>query len=621
TITEFNASFASHTTQSAFEIRNQDINAKLISVFSTRVIVKGLNNEAEIYCIDIDLSAQKQAEQQANILSQALEQSPMSVVITDPNGIIEYVNETFEQTSGYKSAEVIGQPANVLKSDTTAPSLYKNLWHKISNGQAWQGEFQNKKKDGSLFWEQAYIAPVIDSHNKTSRYLAVKHDITAQKEQEQKIIYQAHFDNLTGLPNRFLSLDRLDYLLRDAKRLSQKVAVLFLDFDDFKKVNDTLGHHEGDQLLIEAARRLTSVIRASDVVGRLGGDEFIVLIPHHNDPNSVAIVAEKLLKQFRQPFQLASRKLVSTISIGIATYPDDGNCSEELLKQADAAMYSSKSQGRNTYTFYTEKMNQDLARRVLIEEKLRLALANNELFVCYQPLINFGSNKIDGAEALLRWYNPILGKVRPDEFIPIAEQTGLIIEIGQFVMAQAIEQISLWRTRYDCNLYISINVSPLQFRQASLIEQTLKLLDQFQLPASAIEFEITEGLLVSGNECVEQALNQLSECGIGLAMDDFGTGYSSLNYLRNYPFDTLKIDKSFIDHIASVPADLKLVSAAISMGHALNLRVIAEGVEDQGQQKLLEQLGCDIGQGYLFGKPVVASEFEQQHFASPRRLN
>jgi len=598
----------------ASELTLHDAKGNPVTVFSTHVMINGINDEREMYCVDIDLRAQKAAELRATTLSQAIEQSPMSVIITNPSGVIEYVNGTFERTSGYVSHEVVNQPVSMLRSDKTPDAVYKQLTQALRSGRPWQGEFESLRRNGESYWEQVHLAPVTGLNKQVTHYLAVTNDITQQKQQEQKILQQAHFDSLTGLPNRFLALDRLSQMLADAKRNRHKAAVLFLDFDDFKKVNDTLGHQIGDELLIEAARRLESVVRDNDVVGRLGGDEFIVLVKQENEAGTAAIVAEKLLEQFRKPFNLDGRDLVSTVSIGIAVYPQDGQTPAELLRQADSAMYHSKGEGRNTFHFYTEKMNVDVAHRVLIEEQLRLALSRNELYIHYQPLINLATRQVVGAEALIRWDNDQLGSVGPDEFIPIAEQTGLIGDIGLFVLYQAMKQVAHWRLSFNQEFRIAINVSPVQFRDRTLQDEVYSQLKFYHLPPSAIELEITEGVLVSGYANVESSLNEFSERGISIAMDDFGTGYSSLSYLRNYPFNTLKVDKSFVEDISFDGSDIELVSAAVCMGHGLHLKVVAEGIENQQQLDVLTRLNCDIGQGYFFGRPVTADEFEQRHF-------
>ncbi|MGX9463071.1 PAS domain S-box protein [Shewanella sp. A14] len=581
-----------------------------VAVYSSHTLINNTDNETELYCIDIDLSAQKKAEEHALTLSQAIEQSPISMVLTDTDGKIEYVNSAFVKISGYCAEEVLGQSTSMLKSGLTPKSLYKELWSAISKGHAWQGELQNRRKNGDIFWEHAHIAPIFDNAGVTKHYLALKQDVTQYKQQEEKILHQAHYDSLTGLPNRLLSLDRLSQMLKDAYRSNNNVAVLFLDLDDFKKVNDTLGHSVGDELLIQAASRLKNTIRDNDVVGRLGGDEFIVILNNIHDPAEVEIIASKLLKQFYTPFMLEHRELVSTISIGIALFPLDSEDPKELLRQADSAMYHSKDRGRNTYNFYTHQMNHDMNRRVRVEEQLRGALKREEFEVYFQPFVDIRSRKIIGAEALLRWNCAVLGQVTPDEFIPIAEQTGLIISIGQYVIESAFSAATEWQQKFNPRFKMAINVSPKQFRENKFVEMLESKLEKYQIHASTIELEITEGVLLSGDTVIDNNLTCINNIGISISMDDFGTGYSSLSYLRSYPFDTLKVDKSFINDITVDPGDLELVGAAIAMGHGLNLSVVAEGVETEEQYHLLNALKCDYGQGYLFSKPLPLEEFE-----------
>ena len=595
-----------------------DAHGNPVSIYSSLIMIKGIDDQPEIYCVDIDLRAQKFAEDHADTLSKALEQSPMSVIITDKHGIVEYVNSTFERSSGLCTKEITGQPISRLRSDKIPDYIYDNLVKDVASGKSWQGEMERVKLDGQICWEQVHVSPITDSNHNINHYLVVKNDITQQKEQEQKILYQAHFDSLTGLANRFLALEKLDFMLIQAKRYQEKIAVIFLDFDDFKKVNDTLGHQQGDQLLIEAAQRLKSTVRESDIVGRLGGDEFIILIHLSPDFSAVSLVANKILDQFREPFVLNDREFISTVSIGIATYPDDALTADEILQQADCAMYHSKNSGRNTLTFFTQQMNKEITRRVFIEQQLRLALTNDELYLNFQPFVELPSMKVIAAEALLRWYNPKLGQVEPQEFIHVAEQTGLIIDIGMFSIKKSIAQIAQWRREFNSKFYIAIYVSPRQCRDPHLVDDIKKLLEQYDLPPEAIELEITEGVLISGDSNVEQTLQQFSDAGFSVAMDDFGTGYSSLSYLRKYPFNTLKIDRSFTHNMTDITADLELVSAAILMGHGLKLTVITEGVETPEQLAKLSDLKCDIAQGFHLGRPVSADEFNHLHFGVVR---
>jgi diguanylate cyclase (GGDEF)-like protein/PAS domain S-box-containing protein len=544
------------------------------------------------------------AEEHLRTLSQAIEQSPASVMITDTDGKIEYVNRGFEHITGYSAAEVKGKDPSILQSGETPSGCYRELWQTLSGGGSWQGELENRRKNGETFWEYAHIAPVLDAKGDTIHYLAVKADITKQKLQEKQIQYQATFDSLTDLPNRFLSLDRLTQLINESHRSGKRVAVLFLDLDDFKKINDSLGHEAGDQLLTQAAMRIRSAVRKGDTVGRLGGDEFIVLLGGLSDPTDARFMAETLLARFRVPFLLEDRELVLTASVGIALYPDDGYTPAELLRNSDTAMYHSKEQGRNTFHYFTNSMNKEVSRRLQLEEQLHGALQRGELSLCYQPLIRVNNRELIGMEALLRWLNPKLGSVSPMEFVPIAEQTGLILKIGTFVLTTAVRQLAQWRQHLNKNLKMSINLSPRQFRDPYLITHIESILQENNVPANFLKLEITEGVLINGHDYVDNVLTELSELGVSIVMDDFGTGYSSMSYLRTYPFDVLKIDRSFVSNVTVDPANRELVNASIDMAHGLGLKVIAEGVETEGQLAHLANRGCDYAQGYLFGKPL-----------------
>ncbi|MCU7866856.1 MAG: diguanylate cyclase, partial [Candidatus Thiodiazotropha sp. (ex Lucinoma borealis)] len=372
-------------------------------------------------------------------------------------------------TTGYQLAEVKGEKSRFLESANLSKEVYLEIWKAIRNGQSWQGEYQNQKKNGGIFWEHANISPVLDESGKVCHLVSINEDITLRKQQEEHIFHQANFDALTGLSNRFLALDRLSQLINEAQRNKECVAVLFLDLDDFKKVNDTLGHDAGDKLLIEAATRLRSVVRASDTVGRLGGDEFIVLLSGITDAADAIPVAENILARFRDIFSVNSRELVLTTSIGIAAYPVDGNSASELLRNADSAMYHSKEQGRNTYSFFTDAMNQEVSRRLFLEEQLHGALERGEFRICYQPVIHIDSHRIVGFEALLRWHNPALGEVSPMEFIHIAEQTGHILPIGQYVLTRSLDRLAGWQQKYNQPFTMAINLSPRQFRDPNLV--------------------------------------------------------------------------------------------------------------------------------------------------------
>jgi len=462
---------------------------------------------------------------------------------------------------------------------------------------------------GRQYFSYLYTPYINDDHKIIGVIVTIRNE-TKRKLAEDKIQHQANYDSLTHLPNRFLALDRLTQHINEAHRNNEKVAVLFLDLDDFKKVNDTLGHETGDKLLIETSIRLLKGVRSEDTVGRLGGDEFIILINNLKSANEVQPIAHQLINQLHTPFCIENRDLIVTASIGIAIYPDNGSDSAALLRHADSAMYHAKSLGRNTYSFFTDEMNEEVSRRLVLEEQLHSALERNEFNVVYQPKIEPISEKIIGAEALLRWENKALGSVSPKEFIPIAEQTGIIVSIGEFVLNTACKQTVQWQNSYDKNLTIAVNLSPRQFRDSHLVESINNILSSTKMKPETLELEITEGVLMNATQQNDHALEELNKMGIQLAMDDFGTGYSSLSYLRQYPFDVVKIDQSFVRDITTDIADKELINAAIAMAHGLKLQVVAEGVETKEQLDILKALKCDFIQGYYFSKPIKAEAFE-----------
>jgi len=580
------------------------------SVFVSEVIRKmiEIDGQSQVLGIIRDIDEQVKAQEHIRTLSMAIEQSPVCVVISDTDGKIEFVNTAFENITGYSASEARGMNLLHLNSDVTADSRDNELWQILSSGREWQGELQSRKKNGEIFWEHSHFAPVINDTGAISHYLVVKEDISVRKQQEMQILQQAHFDSLTELPNRFLSLDRLSQLLSEAERNNEKVAVLFLDLDDFKKINDTLGHETGDKLLVESAARIHSALRSGDTVGRLGGDEFLVLLGGLDDSIDARPITEKLLSTFKDPFRIDGRELIQATSIGVAIYPDDGDNTSELLRKADAAMYHAKELDRNTYSFFTDAMNRDVSRRLTLEEQMHGALGRGEFEVHYQPKIEIGNGRIIGSEALLRWNNPALGNVSPVEFVPIAEQTGLIVPIGRFVLAEALANTVLWQHDYDADFHIAVNLSPCQFRDPQMVSYINEVIQQNNITRGSLELEITEGVLMAGHSYIDDLLVELKNIGVNIAMDDFGTGYSSMSYLRKFPFDILKIDRNFISDITVDQADRELINATIAMAHGLNLKVVAEGVETDGQLKYLKERGCDYAQGYLFSKPISADE-------------
>ncbi len=533
---------------------------------------------------------------------------PLTIGETDTNGNITYANRKALDSFGYTAGELEGG-LSIL--DMIAPrergKAASNAMKIMQGGEerSTGAEYAAVRKDGSIFPVLIYSAPILSKGKPIGMRIVVV-DIAVLKQQQEQVLHHAHFDSLTNLPNRFLALDRLAQLIKEAQRSGDRLAVLFLDLDGFKKINDTLGHETGDKLLVQAAERLRDSMRDDDTVGRLGGDEFIVLLGDLKDAADARPVAKNLLDQFRDTFLLDGRELILTASLGIAVYPEDGDNPTELIRNADSAMYYSKEQGRNTYHYFTDHMNRGAAQRLMLEEHLYGAFDRGELHIQYQPLVEIPGRTIVGAEALLRWTSPALGNVPPEEFIPILEQNGQIVPIGRFVIIQALTMAARWQQRQEFK--IAVNLSPHQFRDPGLLQYIENALLETGTTGDSLELEITEGVLMSGHARIDDAMAALSELGVSIAMDDFGTGYSSLSYLRNYPFNTLKIDRSFVNDITTDPADLELVNASTTMALNLGLKVVAEGVETEEQLAILTELGCGLAQGNLFSKPVSPEE-------------
>lgn len=557
----------------------------------------------------VDVTDLQQAQEQLKILYQATEQSPVSVVITDAEGNIEYVNAKFEQLTGYSRQEVIGENPRILKSGKTSRQEYRYLWQTLISGKEWHGEFHNRKKNGELFWEAASISPIKNQEGVITHFVGIKEDITERKQQEITLAYQANYDALTGLPNRFLAIDRLKQAILQAERQNKRVALMFIDLDHFKNVNDTLGHEYGDLLLQQVSQRLSDCLRKSDTVARLGGDEFLIIIANLEQPNHCKVIASKILATLEKPFDLLGEEAFISASIGITLYPDDGHDVSVLMRNADAAMYLGKRGGRNDFKFYTIGMNEEAQSRVRIEKLLRHALQENEFYIVYQPIIELKSDTVIGAEALLRWHNSELGQVNPDQFISIAEETGLITELGAWVISQACQEVVTWRTQ-GSPIWVAVNLSPRQFREAKLLEIITNAIRVNGITNHCLELEITEKLLLEDFPGSQGLINQLHQMNFRLSIDDFGTGYSALSYLIKFPFNRLKIDRSFIADLCHNPEVLGLVKTIIAMGHGLKLEVIAEGVETSEQANILKNQGCDYAQGYFFSPPLVSEQFQ-----------
>lgn len=527
----------------------------------------------------------------------------------DEAGRWTFLNPAWEEITGYQVHRTLGRNFEefVYPDDREgARREYQALMR--GDKRTSRSELRFLTEQGDFRWMEVNLRVTRDAEGRIVGSAGTMRDVTEQREAERKMQHLAHYDPVTGLPNRILALDRLEQLLKATRRSGDLVAVLFLDLDHFKKANDTLGHEAGDRLLQAAAHRLLEVVREQDTVARFGGDEYLILIGGLSHAVEAQPITEKLLESFRDPFHLMGRELMLTASVGIAIAPNDGKTAQDLLRNADMAMYESKVEGRNTYHYFTEAMNRDVERRLAVEEQLRGALERGELSLVFQPLVNLSNGTTVGAEALVRWHNPALGVVSPEEFVPIAEQTGMIDDIGYHVLEQALHQAAHWRAD-NPDFLVSVNVSPQQFRDKQLVGRIQNALRQAGVPGEALQVEITESVLLGGRTQAGNALDELKRLGVGIAMDDFGTGYASLSYLRHYPFDTLKIDRSFVSDITEDPRDCELVVASLSLAHSLHLTVVAEGVETNAQLALLREHGCELAQGFLFGEALDAATF------------
>lgn len=483
------------------------------------------------------------------------------------------------------------------------------MWRAIRKKGKWHGEVVNRRKNGEVYPAWLNVCTVMDEEGDVTQYVAVFSDIGDIKHSQERLNHAEYHDPLTNLPNRQLLNDRLEHAFECARRDEKKVAVLFLDLDRFKQINDTLGYLIGDHLLQQVAERLTSLMREDDSLGRLVGDEFLMIMEGLSKPQDAAILAQKILDTFKTPFNVDDHELFMTTSIGISIYPDNGDTVNVQVTNADVAMYSAKEEGNNSYLFYSPKLTQIAIERSNLESQLRYALARDELHLCYQPQVSFETGEIIGAEALVRWEHPEMGMVSPGKFIEIAENCGLIIPIGEWVLRTACREMAAWRSAGYPLKKIAVNVAGPQIKRSDLVGLVRTTLDESGLDPECLELEVTEGFIMDDPEHSIDLLNRLKALGVGLAIDDFGTGHSCLSYLKQFPIDKLKIDRSFVMNIPDNLDDKAIAHAVIALGKAMNLKVIAEGVEIGEQQNFLHSAGCDEGQGYLYSKPVIAEEF------------
>ena len=558
-------------------------------------------------------AAQHQLESRLRQLSRALESSCNGVMITSSTLLdhpIVYVNPAFERISGYTAEEVIGLSGRFLVRDDLNQKGLNNIRDALRNQHDAHAILRNYKKDGTLFWNELFIAPVRDeTGGATTHFVSIINDVTERINYEQQLEYQATHDSLTGLANRNLLNDRIAQAIALARESGLLVGILLLDLDRFKLVNDGFGHTPANELLKAVSARLAGCVRDTDTVARLGGDEFVVVLSRIQSADDVAVVAGKILRALGQPCVLESKEIFITASIGAALYPRDGEHGEALLRNADVAMYRVKEHGRNSYRFYAPEMSHMALDRLDMEGNLRRALERGELLVHYQPLLSLASGRIVGAEALIRWSHPRIGLIHPGEFIPLAEETGLIIQLGNFVLNRVCQDLRDWQDDGLPAVQVAINLSARQFRQDDLAASVRKAIAKYGIDGELLDFELTESMVMHDVDNTLATLRELKALGPSLSLDDFGTGYSSLSYLKRFPIDTLKIDRSFINDIHKDSDDAAIAQAVIAMAHKLGMRVVAEGVETAAQLELLRTYECDSFQGYLFSRPVPVDEF------------
>ncbi len=552
----------------------------------------------------------RRAERELRTLSQAVESCGSVIFITDRRGVIEYVNPKFTEVTGFTPEQAIGRSARFLTARGPSRALYQEMWQAVNEGREWHGEVRNRTPDGGLGWCMLTVAPVRGEGGEVSHFVAVAEDISERKASQAQVERLAFYDPVTELPNRSLFSDRVVQAVAGARRSGERVAILFMDLDRFKEINDSLGHEAGDRLLRQVGERLHACVRPSDTVARLGGDEFGLLLTQLTDPRDAGVVAEKILRAFSRPFRIDMHEVFSSPSIGIAVFPADGTSCEALLKNADAAMYQAKDE-RGTYRYFTPELNALAVRRLELEGAIRRGLERREFRLHYQPQVDLETGVVVGVEALIRWHHPQRGLVPPAEFIPLAEETGLIVSLGQFVLSQACQDACRWNVRDSQAPRVAVNVSARQFRHGDILRSVGSALGASGLDPSRLELELTESVLMKDVERAVTSLRELKAPGVGLAIDDFGTGYSSLSYLKRFAIDALKIDRSFVRDIAESPDAAAIVTAIIAMARRLRLRVIAEGVENEGQRRFLLENGCKVGQGYYFAAPMPQEELLQ----------
>ena len=577
-----------------------------------RILRDKSGEPVEVICSWSDITLQEEERKKIQFYTAAFANTSEGVVITDLEGRILSVNRAFENISGYSQQEIIGQNPRMLQSGRHDKEFYQNMWRRLTKTGVWQGEIWNRRKSGEIYPQWLNITTVYDDQNRASHFVGVNTDISQRKQAEYQLEHLAHYDALTDLPNRLLLQSRLEHAMQQAARHKRRVGIVFLDLDDFKKVNDSLGHTAGDELLQAVANRWLKRLRAEDTLGRLGGDEFLLLLENIQNTDEVGVVVRDLLKSLDQPFVLSKgNQIFVEASIGASIYPDDGSDTDVLLQYADMAMYRSKDRGRNFISFFTEEMGVAANERLSLETALRQALGgSHDLLLYYQPKVDIRNGEITGLEALARWKRGGTEMISPAKFIPIAEKTGLIQRLGDWVLAEACRQLRSWIDQGIQPVFICVNVSVHQLRNDRFYATVVRIMEDHDIDANYIGLEITESALMENPEEFVSIIKKLKDIGVQIAMDDFGTGFSNLSYLTRYPIDVLKIDTSFVDGIGRDHNILKLIDSIIDLAENFNMRTVAEGVETVKQLEYLMKAGCDEVQGYYFSKPLPVEQIE-----------